>query len=114
MDWNDYNINNTEKGLEMVLIALKAYSEEKATPVMRRQIKMLSVRCFDKIEFLQKNLLQLNNEFIVTFFLKSQTQDKTYWLRKNTINDRPLGDSLGAVEGRFSSARGSQNSQFKF
>ena len=89
-DWNAYIINNTDKDLETVLIASKGYSEEKVTPVMRHQIKMLPARSFAKIEFLQKDLLQLNNEFKVTFFLLSQMYDKTYLFRKNTINDRAL------------------------
>jgi len=91
-DWNAYIINNRDEDLEMVLISSKGFSDTKVTPVMRHQIKMLPARSFAKIEFLEENLLQLNNEFKVTFFLNGEMYDKTYLFRKNTINDTAVRD----------------------
>ncbi len=89
-DWNAYIINNKDVDLDTVLIASKGYSEEKITPVMRHTIKLLPARSYAKIEFMQEEVLKLNNEFKVTFFLDNQLFDKTYKFRKNTINDKAL------------------------
>lgn len=90
LDWNAYIINNKDVDLEMVLINSRGYSEQKMTPVMRHQIKKLPARSFAKIEFLQEEILKLNNEYKVTFFLNNEMYDKTYLFSKNAINDRAL------------------------
>lgn len=89
-DWNAYIINNKDVDLETVLIVSKGYSEDKVTPVMRHTIKLLPSRSYAKIEFMQNDVLELNNEFKVTFFEGNQMLDKTYLFRKNTINTKAL------------------------
>ena len=89
-DWNAYIINNKDVDLETVLIVSKGYSEDKMTPVMRHTIALLPARSYAKIEFMQNDVLQLNNEFKVTFFEGNQMFDKTYLFRKNTINTKAL------------------------
>ncbi len=89
-DWNAYIINNKNVDLETVLIVSKGYSEEKVTPVMRHTITLLPARSYAKIEFMQNEVLKLNNEFKVTFFEGNQMLDKTYLFRKNTINTKAL------------------------
>jgi hypothetical protein len=89
-DWNAYIINNKDVDLETVLIVSKGYSEEKITPVMRHTITLLPARSYAKIEFLQNDVLRLNNEFKVTFFEGNEMFDKTYVFRKNTINIKAL------------------------
>jgi len=89
-DWNAYIINNKDVDLETVLIMSKGYSEEKITPIMRHTIKLLPSRSYAKIEFMQNDVLKLNNEFKVTFFEGNQMLDKTYVFRKNTINEKAL------------------------
>lgn len=89
-DWNAYIINNKDVDLETVLIVSNGYSEKKMTPVMRHTIKLLPARSYAKIEFMQHDVLELNNEFKVTFFEGNQMLDKTYLFRKNTINAKAL------------------------
>ena len=89
-DWNAYIINNKDVDLETVLIMSKGYSEEKITPIMRHTIQLLPARSYAKIEFMQNDVLKLNNEFKVTFFEGNQMLDKTYLFRKNTINEKAL------------------------
>ena len=89
-DWNAYIINNRDVDLETVLIVSNGYSEKKITPIMRHTIKLLPARSYAKIEFMQNDLLKLNNEFKVTFFEGNQMLDKTYLFRKNTINENAL------------------------
>jgi len=91
-DWNAYIINNKDVDLDTVLIVSKGYSESKITPVMRHTIKLLPARSYAKIEFMQNDVLELNNEFKVTFFEGNQMLDKTYLFRKNSINTNALQD----------------------
>ncbi|NRA91153.1 MAG: hypothetical protein HRU26_00460 [Psychroserpens sp.] len=90
MDWNAYIINNKDEDLEMVLIVSRGFSENKVTPVMRHSIQFLPARSFAKIEYMQEDVLALNNEFKVSFFEGNHMLDKTYLFRKNTINDKAL------------------------
>lgn len=89
-DWNAYIINNKDVDLDTVLIVSKGYNQDKITPVMRHTIKMLPARSYAKIEYLQEDVLKLNNEFKITFFEGNTMFDKTYLFRKNTINKKAL------------------------
>ena len=89
-DWNAYIINNTDKDLETVLIVSQGYSDKKMTPPMRHTITKLPARSYAKIEYLQEKVLDLNNEFKITFFEGNQMFDKSYLFRKNTINTKAL------------------------
>ena len=89
-DWNAYIINNSDKDLETVLIVTKGYTDKKITPIMRHTIAKLPARSYAKIEYLQEKVLELNNEFKITFFEGNQMFDKTYLFRKNTINEKAL------------------------
>ena len=89
-DWNAYIINDKEVDLEMVLIVTRGYSETKETSTMRHKLARLPAKSFAKIELMQEAVLQLNNEFKVTFFENNTLFDKTYLFRKNTINIKAL------------------------
>ncbi|MBF8151242.1 hypothetical protein ITJ86_15135 [Winogradskyella sp. F6397] len=90
LDWNAYIINNSDQDLETVLIVSRGYNDKKLTPVMRHTIAKLPARSYAKIEYLQEKVLELNNEFKITFFEGNQMFDKTYLFRKNTINEKAL------------------------
>ena len=89
-DWNVYIINDSDNDLDTVLIVSKGFSDKKITPPMRHTLKMLPARSYAKIEYLQEAVLDLNNEFKVTFFKGNQMFDKSYLFRKDTINDKAL------------------------
>lgn len=89
-DWNAYIINNSDEDLDTVLIVSQGYSESKMTPPMRHTMAKLPARSYAKIEFLQEEVLALNNTFKVTFFIGNQMFDKSYLFRKNTINESAL------------------------
>lgn len=89
-DWNAYLINNKDVDLEMVLIVSRGYSDTKETSVMRHKLEKLPAKSYAKIEWLQEDVLVLNNEFKVTFFEGNQMFDKTYLFKKNTINENAL------------------------
>ena len=89
-DWNAYIINNSDKDLETVLIVSQGYTDKKMTPPMRHTIAMLPARSYAKIEYLQDQVLELNNSFKITFFEGNQMFDKTYLFRKHTINEKAM------------------------
>lgn len=89
-DWNAYIINDKDVDLEMILIVSRGYSQQKETSLMRHKLDRLPKKSYAKIELLQEEVLGLNNEFKVTFFVGNSMFDKTYLFRKNTINVHAL------------------------
>jgi hypothetical protein len=90
LDWNAYIINDSDEDLDTVLIVSKGYSDKQITPPMRHSIAKLPARSYAKIEYMQEQVLALNNTFKVTFFQGNQMFEKTYLFRKNTINAKAL------------------------
>lgn len=88
LDWNAYIINDKNEGVEMVLIVSKGYDNKKATSTMRHSINVLPAKSFAKIEFLQDEVLQLKNEFSVTYFGDGKMYEKTFSFRKNSIKEK--------------------------
>lgn len=91
-EWNAYLINDRETSIEMVLIVVRGFDEEKSTSIMRHSIKILQAKSFSKIEFLQDEVLGLNNQFSVSYFADNKMYEKTFLFRKNTINEAALKD----------------------
>ena len=86
----------------MILIVTKGYDQDRETSLMRHKLDKLPAKSYAKIEFLQDEVLALNNEFKVTFFEGTSMFDKTYLFRKNTINENalqtiPLMDVTGVL-----------------
>lgn len=90
-EWNVYLINDTNEALEMVLIVSKGFDKKKETSVMRHKIEVLPAKNFAKIEYLQDDVLQLNNEFKLTYFAGNKMMEKTYLFKPNVINEKLVG-----------------------
>ena len=90
MDWNAYLINDRDTSIEMVLIVAQGFDKEESTSIMRHSIKMLSAKSFAKIEFLQDEVLRLNNQFSVTYFADNKMYEKTFLFPKDSINEAAL------------------------
>lgn len=90
LDWNAYFINDLSETLEGVLIVSKGYDDKRETSVMRHSIAKLPPKSFAKVEFLQDDVLQLNNEFSVSFFAEGKMFHKKFVFRKNSINENAL------------------------
>lgn len=86
-EWNVYLVNNTNEALEMVLIVSKGFDRKRETSVMRHKIEVLPAKNFAKIEYLQEEVLKLNNEFKITFFQNSKMMEKTFLFKPNTIKE---------------------------
>ncbi|MCB7482015.1 hypothetical protein [Christiangramia sediminis] len=86
-EWNAYLINNTNKALEMVLIVSRGFDKKRETSLMRHKIQILPAKNFAKIEFLQEDVLQLNNDFKVTYFEDSRMMEKNFLFKPNSIRE---------------------------
>ncbi|HUH25546.1 MAG TPA: hypothetical protein VLY87_02875 [Flavobacterium sp.] len=94
--WYAYLINNNDEPLEMAIVVSKAYGmmngEMRKTGMFRHVFKEVPAKGHIKIELLENNVLELNNEFSVTYFLNNQLFDKTFVFTTNSINDKALSD----------------------
>jgi len=97
--WYVYLINQTNEDLEMVLAVSRAYgiinNEQRKTGTFRHAFDKISANSQTKIELLENNVLQLNNEFTVTYFLNGKLFDKKFVFKTNTINKKALSDIPG-------------------
>lgn len=97
--WYVYLINNTPKMLEMILVVSRAYGtindEQRTTGTLRHSFNDAAGNCIVKIEMLENNVLQLNNEFAITYFLDNKMYDKTFVFNTNTIDTNALSDIPG-------------------
>ena len=81
-EWNAYLINDRDEAIEMALIVSKGYDNKKETSVIRHKLEKLPSKSFAKIEFIQEEVLALNNQFQVTFFADGKMFEKKYLFRK--------------------------------
>ena len=83
-DWNAYIINDNAEPLETVIIVSQGYDSEKMTAPMRKTIAKLPAKGYAKIEFLEENVLKVNNFFTITYFLNGKLYDKRFELPANS------------------------------
>lgn len=90
--WYAYLINETDSKLEMAIVVSRAFGlingEERKTGTFRHAFKEVEPNSSVKIELLENNVLQLNNEFMLTYFLDGKLYDKKFTFRTNTINEK--------------------------
>jgi len=100
-EWNDdfmekvwfvHLVNDSDFDLENVIVVSKAYGtidgEMKKTSLLRHGFANVPSQSVVKIEMVEKSVLALNNEFMVTYFIGSTLYDKKFVFRTNTINER--------------------------
>ena len=89
--WNVYLINDSDYRLESVMVVSKAFGtldgEMKKTSSLRHAFIEVPAISVVKIEMIEKSVLQLNNEFMVTYFIDSTLFDKKFTFVKNTISE---------------------------
>jgi hypothetical protein len=87
--WYAYLVNDSDFQLDGVMIVSKAFGtvddEMKKTSLLRHAFIEIPPVSVKKIELLYQNVLVLNNEFMVTFFIGDTLYDKKYIFRANTI-----------------------------
>ena len=91
-DWVAYLINNKDVAIEMVLIVSIGYTKMKASSTMRHKLEKLSAKSYAKVELMIDDVLELKNEFSVTYFEDSKMYDKTFVFEPNSITEDRLTD----------------------
>lgn len=87
--WFAYLINENNAPLEMAIVVTRAFGlidgEERKTGMFRHVLKEVPALGCIKVEILESNVLQLNNEFVLTYFLNGKLYDKTFILEANSV-----------------------------
>lgn len=91
-DWNVYIVNENDYDLEMILIVSRGYDQSRSTSLMRHKLEKLPEKSYAKVELMLEDVLELNNEFHVSFFVDGQMRDKKFVFKQNTINEKALRD----------------------
>ena len=73
-------------------ITMRSIAEERRTGTFRHAFAKVEPRTAVKVELLENNVLQLNNEFMLSYFANGQLYDKTFVFRVNTINEKATAD----------------------
>lgn len=92
--WFAYLLNATKETLEVAMIVSRAYGlidgEERNTMSLRHAFATVAPETAVKIEFLENNLLQLENEFSLSYFIGNQMFDKKFIFKANSIIEKSL------------------------
>jgi hypothetical protein len=90
--WNVYLINDSDFNLESVMVVSKAFGtidgEMKKTSSLRHAFIEVPPVSTVKVEMIENSVLQLNNEFMVTYFIGSILYDKKFIFKANAINEQ--------------------------
>ena len=88
--WYAYLVNDSDFQLDGVMVVSKAFGtiagEMKKTSLLRHAFAEIPEVSVAKIELIEKSVLALNNEFMVTFFIGNTLYDKKFVFEANTIN----------------------------
>lgn len=104
--WNAYIINLKNEVLEGVLITSKGYGmmegEERKTSTLRHFIENIPPLSCAKIEPITDIVLNLNNEYWVSFYLNNTMYDRKYVFLPGVINEEfftqiPLLEKRGVM-----------------
>ena len=92
--WNVYLVNDSDNDLHDIMVVSKAFGtldgEMKKTSLLRHAFTEIPAVSVVKIEMIEKSVLALNNEFMVTFFIGNTLYDKKYIFKANSINEDNL------------------------
>ena len=85
--WNVYLVNDSDFNLESVMIVSSAsgtlHGEMKKTSLLRHAFIEIPAVSVVKVEMIEKSVLQLNNEFMVTYFIENTLYDKRFIFKKH-------------------------------
>lgn len=87
--WYVYLINDSDFKLDSVMIVSKAFGtidgEMKKTSLLRHAFIEIPAVNYVKVEMIEKSLLSLHNEFMLTFFIEDKLYDGKFIFKANTI-----------------------------
>ena len=89
--WYAYILNNSSEKLEMAMVVSSASgtinNEERKTGSFRHAFNEVLPESATKVELLENNVLQLDNHFMLTYFLDGKLYDKNFTFRANSITE---------------------------
>ncbi len=87
--WNVYLINDSDDDLHDIMVVSKAFGtiegEMRKTSMLRHALVEMPAVSAVKIEMIEKSVLALNNEFMLTYFIGNTLYDKKYIFRANSL-----------------------------
>ena len=87
--WYIYLVNDSDFNLDSVMVVSKAFGtidgEMKKTSLLRHAFMEVPAVTFVKVEMVEKSVLALNNEFMVTFFIGNTLYDRKFIFKSNSI-----------------------------
>ena len=90
--WYVYLVNDSDFNLDSVMVVSKAFGtldgEMKKTSLLRHAFVQIPDISVVKVEMVEQNVLRLNNEFMVTYFIGSTLFDKKFTFIKDSINEK--------------------------
>lgn len=92
--WYAYLVNDSDFNLEGVMVVSKAFGtidgEMKKTSLLRHAFVEIPAVSVVKIEMIEKSVLTLNNEFMVTYFINGTLYDKKFIFKANSIDETEM------------------------
>ena len=92
--WYAYLINDSDFNLDGVMIVSKAFGtidgEMKKTSLLRHAYIEVPAVSVVKIEMIEKSVLALNNEFMLTFFIGEKLYDRKFIFKADSINENAV------------------------
>lgn len=89
--WYAYLVNDSDFNLDSVMVVSKAFGtidgEMKKTSLLRHAFMQVPSVTVVKIEMVEKSVLALNNEFMLTYFIGNTLYDKKFIFKANSINE---------------------------
>lgn len=89
-EWNAYILNDGSTPIALVFVVSKGYHGDIKTATMRHSMEALGAKSYSKLEFVQKEVLDLTNEFFVTFYLKDKLYEKRFIFEKGSVSEQKL------------------------
>lgn len=92
--WFIYLVNDSDFDIESAMVVSKAFGtidgEIKKTSLLRHAFPHVPAVSVVKIEMVEKSVLALNNEFMVTYFIGNTLYDKKFIFKANSINENAI------------------------
>jgi len=92
--WYAYLVNDSDFNIESAMVVSKAFGtidgEMRKTSILRHAFVEVPAVSVIKIEMIEKSLLALNNEFMLTYFIGNTLYDKKFIFKANSINENNM------------------------
>lgn len=89
--WNVYLINDSDFELDGVMAVSHAFGtlngEMKKTSTLRHAFAKIPAISYVKVEMIEKSVLALNNEFMVTYFIGNTLYDRKFIFKAASISE---------------------------